>query len=219
MQTDIASLARLRYTTKAFNPERRIPEAQIEQLCELLRNAPSSVNAQPWHFVLASSPEARMRITRATQDRFLFNEAKVRNASHVIVLCARNTLDDEHLSAVLEQEQADGRFPGPEARAMQDNSRRGYVAMLQNVEHTERAWIGRQVYIALGTLLLGAAALGIDACTMEGFDAAVLDEELGLPARGLRSVVLVALGYRAEDDFNATLPKSRLTDERVFSRI
>lgn len=219
MQTDIASLARLRYTTKAFNPERRIPEAQIEQLCELLRNAPSSVNAQPWHFVIASSPEARARVGRAIQDRFLFNDAKVRNASHVIVLCARNTVDDAHLSAVLEQEQADGRFPTPESRVMQDNSRRGYVDMLQNVKRNERAWIERQVYIALGTLLLGATAIGIDTCTMEGFDGVVLDDELGLSARGLSSVVLVALGYRAENDFNATLPKSRLTDERVFTRI
>ena len=64
-----------------------------------------------------------------------------------------------------------------------------------------------------------AATLGIDACPMEGFDPRVLDEELGLRARGLSSVALVSLGYRSADDFNAKLPKSRLPAETVLSEI
>ena len=65
--------------------------------------------------------------------------------------------------------------------------------------------------------LLGAAALGVDATPMEGFDAVALDAELGLRERGFTSVVLVALGHRSEKDFNAALPKSRLPAEQVIS--
>lgn len=126
---------------------------------------------------------------------------------------ARTTLDNGHLDAVIAQEQQDGRFVTPEAMAIQDKSRRFYVNLHQTELQDERTWIDRQVYIALGTLLLGAAALEIDACPMEGFDAPLLDAELGLTARGLTSVVLVALGYRGADDFNARLPKSRLPEE------
>ena len=68
-------------------------------------------------------------------------------------------------------------------------------------------------------LPLTAAAAGIDACPMEGFDPRILDEELGLPARGLASVALVALGYRGAGDWNARLPKSRLPRDAVLTII
>ena len=77
----------------------------------------------------------------------------------------------------------------------------------------------KQVYLALGTLLLGAAALEIDATPIEGFDARVLNEALGLREQGMTSIVLVALGYRSADDFNAKLPKSRLPVETVISEM
>jgi nitroreductase/dihydropteridine reductase len=216
---NIAQIAQARYTTKAFDPEKQVPEAVIEQLCTVLRNAPSSVNSQPWHFVVAASPAAKARLAKATQGGFSYNEPKLRNASHVIVLCGRKRLDDAHLDAVIAQENRDGRFATPEAMAMQDKTRRFYVNLHQNELKDDRAWIERQVYLALGALLLAAGAANVDACPMEGFDAAALDAELGLAEQGLNSIVLVALGYRGADDFNAKLPKSRLTDEVVFTRL
>ena len=86
---------------------------------------------------------------------------------------------------------------------------------LKDLDH----WIDKQVYISMGTLLLGVATLGIDAVPMEGFDSKILDKELGLTEKGLRSVLIVPIGYRASDDFNAKLPKSRLSEEEVISRI
>jgi nitroreductase/dihydropteridine reductase len=80
-------------------------------------------------------------------------------------------------------------------------------------------WMEKQVYLALGSLLLGAAALEVDATPIEGFDRAVLDEVLCLRGKGLSSVVLAALGYRSEDDFNASLPKSRLPEDEIFTLI
>ncbi|HJW23939.1 MAG TPA: oxygen-insensitive NAD(P)H nitroreductase [Rhodocyclaceae bacterium] len=216
---DIARIAQTRYTTKAFDPEKKIPQAQIDQLRTLLRNSPSSVNSQPWHFVIASSPEAKSRITKATQQNFAYNEPKIRNASHVVILCGRTRLDDAHLDAVIAQEKQDGRFATPEAMANQDKSRRFYVNLHQNQLQDEKTWIERQVYLALGALLLGAGALDIDACPMEGFDTAVLDAELGLAERGLTALVMVALGYRGADDFNAKLPKSRLPEAAVFTEL
>ena len=73
--------------------------------------------------------------------------------------------------------------------------------------------------MALGTLLLGAATLEIDACPIEGFDAKLLNDALGLREKGLSAVVLVALGYRSAEDFNASLPKSRLPQSAVLTEI
>ena len=214
---NIAELVTTRYTTKAYDPDRKISLDLMAQLQTLLRFAPSSTNSQPWHFVIAASDESKANIARATTGPYGGNEAKVKNASHVVVLCARAELDDAHLQRVLEQEERDGRFKTPDAKAAQQRGRGFYVNLHRNELHDTQQWMEKQVYIALGTLLLGAAALGIDATPIEGYDHATLDEALGLRERGLKSVVMAALGYRSAEDFNAALPKSRLPAEEIFT--
>ena len=80
-------------------------------------------------------------------------------------------------------------------------------------------WCEKQVYLNMGSFLLGVAELGIDAVPMEGFDAKVLDEELGLREKGFTSIGIVSVGYHAESDFNAKLPKSRLSKEEIIEVI
>ena len=135
------------------------------------------------------------------------------------MFCARTELSDTHLATILEQEDKDGRFASAEAKAGQNASRSFYADLHRNDKNDARHWMEKQVYLALGTLLLGAATLGIDACPIEGFDQAALDAEFDLRAKGYTSAVLVALGYRGADDFNATLPKSRLPESAVISRV
>jgi nitroreductase / dihydropteridine reductase len=94
-------------------------------------------------------------------------------------------------------------------------SRRFYVDL-----HRARRrppWMEKQVYLALGSLLLGAAALGLDACPMEGFDGRRLDAELGLPTRACPPWRSSPWGSRGADDWNAALPKSRLPADAVFT--
>lgn len=215
---NIDKIARSRYTTKAYDPHKRIGAAQLEQLQTLLRFAPSSINSQPWHFIIAGSDEGKARIAKATTGPYGANEAKVRNCSHVVVLCARTDLPDTHLERILDQEEKDGRFKNAEAKTGTGKGRMFYVNLHRDLNDT-RHWMEKQVYIALGTLLLGAGALEIDATPIEGFDREVLDRELGLHEQGLTAVVLAALGYRSPDDFNATLPKSRLPADEIVTQL
>lgn len=216
---NLAAVATTRRTCKAFDPSRRIDAETIEQLKTLLHYAPSSVNSQPWHFIIAGSDEGKGRIADALKEKFAYNEGKVRNASHVVVMCARRELDDAHLAALIAQEESDGRFASPEAKTTQQNTRNFYVALHRDQLQDAPVWMDKQVYLAQGSLLLGAAMLGVDACPMEGIDVDAIDQALGLAERGLRCVVLVALGYRSEQDFNAKLPKSRLPQSSVMSEI
>ena len=57
---------------------------------------------------------------------------------------------------------------------------------------------------------------GVDDTPIVGFDNVLLDKALGLSALELRSVVIMALGYRSTEDFNADLPKARLSKEAVI---
>ena len=217
---DIARIALTRHTCKAYDPARTIPTAQIEQLKTLLRFAPSSVNSQPWHFIIAAGAAGKQRLAKATAEGpNAGNAPKILNASHVVVFCVRTQLDDAHLDALLAQEERDGRLPTPEGKAMQDKGRHFYADLHRKTQNDTGAWMERQVYLALGNLLLGAATLGIDATPIEGYDHAILDQELGLPEKQRKSLVMVALGYRSSEDFNAALPKSRLPEEEIFSEL
>ena len=215
---NVAQLATTRRTAKAFAPGRPLPADLLEQIRVLLRYSPSSVNSQPWQIVLATSADAKERLARAMPPPYAYNAPKVRNAALVVVFCVRADLDDAHLDALLAQERRDGRFPDDAAAANQAKSRKSYVD-LHRQRGDVRAWMEKQVYLAVGGLLFGAAALGLDACPMEGFDAELLAAELGLRERGLVPTALVALGWRGPDDWNAALPKSRLPAAAVFTEI
>ncbi|MFT4196633.1 MAG: oxygen-insensitive NAD(P)H nitroreductase [Pseudoxanthomonas sp.] len=214
---DLLSALARRHTVKAYDPARTLPPEPVAQLLAALRWSPSSVNSQPWHFILAGDAAGKARIARSTTGEFAYNAPKVANASHVLVLCARDDLPAAHLQALLEQEQADGRFAGEQARENQRRTRAGYLALHAQAGDTAQ-WAQKQTYLALGFLLLSAALLEVDATPMEGFDAQALAAEFGLQAQGLTPLVLVALGCRSEADFNAGLPKSRLPDEALFTR-
>jgi nitroreductase/dihydropteridine reductase len=189
----------------------------MQQVYGLLRNSPSSVNSQPWHFIVASTPEAKARMAKGAQGGFSYNEPKITNASHVILFCVRVDADRRHLDNVLEQEQRDGRFRDELAKAGQAKGRQGYVNLHRYTQKDLPQWLEKQVYIALGTAMLGAASLGVDTTPMEGIHVAALDAEFGLHEQGLSSLVMLSFGYHADADFNAGLPKSRLAQEQVFT--
>lgn len=215
--TDILTAARQRYAVKAYDPDRRVPDAAMRQIYGLLQHSPSSVNTQPWHFVVADNPAGKARMMKGVQGPFGFNGVKVRDASHVILLCVRTDADAGYLERLLDQEQRDGRFRDDAARAGAAGARASCIVMHRDLERDLAPWMEKQVYIALGTVLLGAAALGVDATPMEGFDREALNAEFGLPEQGVRSLVMVCFGYRAHYDVNAELPKSRLAPEEIFT--
>ncbi|MDA0109950.1 oxygen-insensitive NAD(P)H nitroreductase [Vibrio sp. La 4.2.2] len=214
---NIADNAKNRYSTKVFDPSFKLSSQQVDAIKTLLRFSPSSVNSQPWHFIIASTDEAKQRVATATQGRYSFNAPKVLNASHVIVFCTRTEIDDNYLQLLLENEEKDGRFATPDAKLGQQNGRHYFVDMHRSDLKDAQHWMEKQVYLNVGTLLLGASTLGIDAVPIEGFDSTVLDKEFNLAAQGYRSSVIVPLGKHSEQDFNAKLPKSRHSSDYLFS--
>lgn len=216
---NLTDVANFRYSTKEFIKDKKIPDDIFQDIKNLMRLSASSVNAQPWHFIVSNTDEGKQRFAKGVQGWLSFNEAKVLNASHVILFCVKTTIEDDYLDKLLETEDKDGRFAATEHRANMHGGRTAFVNIhrndLQDVQH----WNEKQVYLNLGSVLLGAGVLGIDAVPMEGIDIAVLNEEFGLTAKGLSAVALVSLGYRADTDFNASLPKSRLAQEELFTSI
>lgn len=216
---DTLVTAKTRYATKAYNAEKKIPQTQFEKLLEVLRFSPSSVNIQPWHFLVAESDEAKQRIASALTGNYVYNAAKVLHSSHTLVFCTRTDISAEYLEQLLQQDDASGRFKDEAAKQGQRDTRHGYVEFYRNELKNLSSWMENQTYLALGQLLFAAGLEGIDATPMEGFDRDTLNKEFKLTEKGLKASVIVALGYRSDSDFNAKLPKSRLPDQIIFTRL
>ncbi|WP_040364051.1 oxygen-insensitive NAD(P)H nitroreductase [Commensalibacter intestini] len=207
-----------RYATKKYNPNKKIPADLIEQLIELLQYTPTSINSQPYHFIVTGNPDGKKRVASSmASDFFIFNHNKVIDSSHSIVICSKTSIDRNYLTKTIQKAYNDGRINSLEKVEQQVNQYMSFVDLHNKVEHNAKSWMGKQCYIALGYLLLGAAALGIDATPIEGFDSKALDKEFNLTEQGYTSLVVVTLGYHADDDIFASLPKSRLDKDDLFT--
>lgn len=216
---ELLDAIKTRYATKKFDATKKISEADFNTIKTLLRFSPSSINSQPWHFIIAHTESAKNRFAKAAQGMYQANEAKILHASHVVLFCAKTDIDDAYMQLVTEQEDKDGRFPNEENKQLALKVRQFYVGLHQNEFKDVESWSKHQVYMNWGTVLLGAGCLGIDAVPIEGVDLDILNDEFALNEKGLTALGMVALGYRAEDDFNAKLPKSRLPEEVIFTEL
>lgn len=171
---------------------------------------PSSYGLQPWGFVVVDSPALRRELRAAA-----YGQAQVEDASHLVVMCSREPFGIEDVDAHIARMS--------EVRSTDISAHAGFRSMAENkllggsfgIAH----WADEQVHIALGQFMLAAAMLGIDTCSLGGIDPAGFDAVLGLRAKGLRTVVACAAGYRLDADKYATLSKVRFPRERVILRV
>lgn len=213
---NLTNILNKRYSTKKFT-DQKVSDEDMNKIYDLLQLSPSSVNAQPWHFVIAKTDESKKLISKATQDGYAFNEQKVLTASHVIILCAKIDLDDKYLNLVTDKEQLDGRYESDQEKKMMHNGRSGFVNLHRDLLKDLTNWNERQVYLNAGNLLHGLAHLNIDSVPIEGFDADILAQEFSIEDNGLKPLIIVPIGYRAADDNNADRPKSRLNQENIIT--
>jgi nitroreductase len=191
-----------RYATKKMNPERAVPQATVDAIIEAARLAPTSSGLQPFEIISVTSPEVRARI-RAIG----WNQAQITEGSHLLVFAAWDHYTAERLNHMFDLTNA--------VRGLRNEGWEAYRQMLlksypQRDAEVNYQHAARQAYIAVGVALLAAAEAQVDCTPMEGFDPAQLDEILGLRARGLRSVVILPLGYRQEEgDWLVKLTKVR----------
>ena len=214
---DLLNISKTRYTTKAYDPSKKIPQQQFDRLIQILRLAPSSINIQPWHFFIIENDQAKQRISKSLVGKYAYNAPKILDSSHSILFCTKADITENHLTNLLNQDDQSGRFKDQTAKQAQQDARTGYVDFYRNEKGDIQRWAENQTFIALGQTLLAAGIEGIDATPIGGFDEQIISEELGLAEKGLIPSVLLALGYRSEQDFNAKLPKSRLNQDDIFT--
>lgn len=206
---DILKSLHWRYATKKFDANKKLDKATYEKLEEAMRLSASSFGLQPWKFVVVTDPEIKKQLPAHS-----WGQMQPQDCSHLVVICRLNELTEDYVDHYVDAI-ATTRGVTKESMAAYTDMMKGF---LKNPAD-KHIWMAKQCYIALGTLLTSAAALGVDACPMEGFDAAAYDRILGLEAKGCTSVVLCPLGYRAGDDKYAEAKKVRFCADETVIRI
>ncbi|MEO9954341.1 nitroreductase family protein [Nonlabens sp.] len=190
-----------RYSTKRYNSSKKVAVDKMEELKEILRLSPSSINSQPWNFTFVNDADLKDKLAEASY----FNEHKIKDCDTLVVF---NRVDNLEFF----EEQIENSLP--------DGSVEYYKDVLKPLPKKDiTAWFDKQVYLSIGVLLSACAQMKIDATPMEGIDAVKYNEILG--HEDYHSVVAVAVGYRDEDDSNQVdrNPKSRLPIEKVVTSI
>ena len=201
-----------RYAVKQFDPSKVISAYDWSALEDALVLSPSSFGLQPWKFIVVADPSIREQLKAAS-----WGQSQVTDCSHHVVFAIPTQFGEADVDRFLVRT-AEVRNSTVEAASGYRNVMLGFLTKAKS-EGWLQEWMTRQVYIALGNFMTSAAQIGIDTCPMEGMDPAQYDNILGLPAKGLKTVVACAAGYRASSDKYATLAKVRYAKKDIIEHI
>lgn len=209
---------RWRYTAKKYDPSRKVSQEDLDVLFEAIRLSASSINSQPWKFVVIESDEAKERMNRTFENNFQFNQPHVFDSSHIILFAYNPRYSREDYAEVVDNGIEDKRTK-PEDR---DNAFGAFMFAELNTDASgdTSSWTKAQTYLALGNALHTLARLRIDSTPMEGIDVDLVNAEFKKELDGYRCDVALAIGYRLpSEDYNAELPKSRRKLESIIVRL
>ncbi|RKP57773.1 NAD(P)H-dependent oxidoreductase [Pararobbsia silviterrae] len=201
-----------RYATKKYDPTKIVPDDKVERIVEAVRLTATSSGLQPFELLVITNAELRAKIQTVA-----WNQAQVTECSHLLVFAAWDDITPERVNMMFDLTN--------DVRGFTNEGWENYRKMLLGIV-ADRGTEGnfqaaaRQAYIALGTALVAAAFEEVDATPMEGFDPAAVDEILDLKSKHLRSVVILPLGYRADEgDWLVNLKKVRRSRENFVTEI
>jgi nitroreductase len=200
--SDLIQKLQWRYAAKKLNPAKVVPQEKIERILEAVRLTASSSGLQPYQIFVVTNPELLAKIKPVA-----WNQAQVTDCSHLLVFAAWDNYTAERIDMMFDLTNEVRGFKNEGWEAYRQSLLNSYPQRDAEVNYEHAA---RQAYIGLGSALIAAAYEEVDSTPMEGFSPEAVDEILGLTALGLRSVIILPLGYREEDkDWLVNLTKIR----------
>jgi nitroreductase len=200
-----------RYATKKFDASKKISHQDLNSLLEATRLSASSYGLQPYHVFVISDPEVREKLKPVS-----WNQSQITDASHLIVFAHATDFGEELVDDFITNLSDTRNIPLDGLNGYAEMMKSNLVGLPTDVK---ASWAGKQVYIALGNALQAAAELKIDTCPMEGFQPEEYNKILGLTDKDLNAAVVLAVGYRSEEDQTQNLPKVRKSKEELFTHI
>ena len=202
---------RWRYAVKKFDDAKPVSEATIDAILEAGNLTASSFGLQPYQFVVVKDQTVQDKLVEAS-----WNQNQVAEASHLIIIAVRSDVDHDYINDYVAMIESQRDMPAGALDPYKDMILGSIGRMAPDALHS---WAVKQAYIVMGSMLAACADLQVDSCPMEGFLPAQYDEILGLDERNLNSVLVLPIGYRAEDDKHQHYKKVRKPLEEMVVRI
>ncbi len=207
-----------RHATKKYDASKKIPQEDLDVLFEAMRLSASSINSQPWKFVVIESNEAKERMSKTFAQKHQYNLPHVFDSSQIILFAYNPRYTRNDYAKVVDKSIEDKRIK------LEDRDSAFGVFMFAELNTDETGntscWTKAQTYIALGNTLHTLARLKIDSTPMEGIDTDLVNEEFKKELDGYQCDVALAIGYHhPQDDYNAKLHKSRHSLDDILLRI
>ncbi|WP_159947559.1 NAD(P)H-dependent oxidoreductase [Polaribacter septentrionalilitoris] len=198
-----------RYAAKAMNGE-KVSEEKVDRILEAARLAPTSSGLQPFEIIVVKNQEIKEQIRPIA-----WNQSVITDCSHLLVFAAWDTYTEDRINYMFDLTN--------EIRGFKNEGWENYRQMLLNSYPQKDAeenfnHAAKQAYIAFSQAIIAAAYEGVDATPLEGFDPEAVDKILGLREKGLRSAVLLPIGYRkADEDWLVDLVKVRKPMDKLVT--
>lgn len=198
---DIIERLEWRYATKKFDSTKKLPESKLNILKQAFNLTATSFGLQTISLLVVTNPETRQALFEPA-----YKQKQVVDASHLLVICIKETIDTKDVNDYFDNIRNTRNTP----ETILAPYRKNLIDTMERMTTKEQQeWSMNQAYIALGNLMTVCAIEGIDSCPMEGFVPSIYDDILNLKALGLKSALLLPVGYRAEDDMFSGFLKVR----------
>tara|TARA_B110000091_G_scaffold213008_1_gene261142 strand:- start:11845 stop:12555 length:711 start_codon:yes stop_codon:yes gene_type:complete len=194
-----------RYATKKFDTSKRLSESQIDILKNTFNLTATSYGLQPLKLIVLKNQEIKNSLQEHS-----FNQSQVTECSHLLIICIKTNIDENYIDEKFDLEKKERGTPETVIKDFRAFLKE--TISTKSTEETEKSSIN-QAYISLGKLMTVCAFEEIDSCPMEGFNSIKYDEILNLKALHLKSILLLPVGFRAEDDMMSSLKKVRIPIE------
>lgn len=195
-----------RYATKKYDPTRKVAQEDVDKIVEAARLAPTSSGLQQFRVIVVSNQELKEKLVPMAWGQEIMAEC-----SHVLVFAAWDRYTEERIDTIYNRTTDERGLPRGRFGSYTDKLKAAYLPQTaeENFVHT-----ARQSYIGFALAIAQAAELKVDCTPVEGFTPEEVDELLDLKSKGLRSVTLLPIGYRAQEgDWLADMKKVRNTQE------
>ena len=201
----LTEIIKKRKSVKEFDPNFKIPREEIEEMIELATEAPSSINLQPWRFVIIDSEETKQKLDSLVQ----FNQRQLHSSSAIILILA-DLKHADYVSEIYEK--------NVELGYMDENSKDYFIETISNlISGADESYFKVQglmdVNLASMQLMLIATDHGYDTNPIGGFDKTALLEALNIDTSRYVPAHLLAIGKGAK----APHESSRLPVESIIA--
>lgn len=198
---DIIKDLEWRYAVKKFDSSKEIEVSKLERIKKAFNLTATSYGLQPIKMVVLKNKDLQEKLVE-----FSYGQKQVAQASHVLILCIEKKIDADYISLYFKKVKE---IRGT-SDAVLEPFKKALVSEFTKMDAKQiQHWATNQAYLTMGNLLTICAVEQLDACPMEGFLPDSYDELLNLGSKGLRSVLVLPIGYRAEDDMFSEFKKVR----------